>query len=382
VWATDRSAARAALRAQRCHPIQIEEESRAIGKGAYRTRLKTEEVIAIIDQLEMQLEADIPIDEALRNLARDLPDGRSRFVVSKILEQIAINGRVSDAFAQFPKIFAPHLVKMIDVGHQTGRLGPTLGKIVAHLHAVDEIRAVVKKALSYPLMAFVVTASVAIFLMGFVMPMFGRVFHELGVKLPALTRFYLDTGAFVGGHLAAVIIAAVFLPFLVWLLFRQSSTKRVLDQAWARLPVLKDIVQCVVIARLAGNLGALYDAEIPIQEGIRICSRITGNIVYDRAVQQTLDRIGMGQGVGEALESTRRFPGIMTLSLKVGENTGKLSDALDKVNRYYARRSREKIGAALQFIEPLMTVAMGAFVGSVAVSLFLPLVRLAMSIKQ
>lgn len=382
VWANDRASARAVMRAQKCHPIRVEEEAQSAARAGYSTRLKTADVIAILDQLEMQLDADIPIDEAFRNLARDLPDGKSRFVTAKILEQIAVNGRVADAFAQFPRIFPGHVIKMIDVGHQTGRLGPTLGKIVAHLHASDEVRAVVKKALSYPVMAFVVTLCVAFFLMGFVMPMFGRVFHELGVKLPFLTRVYLAIGMFVGAHLVWVISTAVAVPVAGWQLVRLRPIRERADQLWVRTPVVYSIVEYIVIARFAGNLGALYDAEIPIQEGIRICAKLTGNVVYDRAVQQSFEKIGTGCGVGEALESTRRFPGMMTLTLKVGENTGKLGEALQKVHLYYARRGREQIGAALQFIEPIMTVVLGAFVGSVAVSLFLPLVKLAMSIKS
>jgi len=72
---------------------------------------------------------------------------------------------------------------------------------------------------------------------------------------------------------------------------------------------------------------------------------------------------------------------VMALSIKIGEQTGNLGKALERLHRYYTRRSSEKVAVALQFLEPAMTVSLGVFLGSVAVSLFYPLVNLAMNLK-
>jgi type IV pilus assembly protein PilC len=383
VWADDSRSAHAALRAQGNYPIQIIEESTVNTGGLkkYNTRLSSKEVIAMLDQLEMQLDADIPIDEALRNLAKDFPDGKARFVVSRILERVAVNGRIAEAFGQFPKIFPLHIVHIIDVGHQTGTLTASFGKIAAHLNATDEIKGVIKKAISYPIISFFIILCVAVFLLGFVLPMFGKVFFELGVKLPLVTRIYVSSGAFVQAHFLLVVALSFGGPLLIWQLMRFRAVKEGIDQVLVRTPIVHEIVQFVVISRMAGNLHALYEAGIPIQDAVKLCAKITGNSVYDQALQQALDRIVTGSGLGDSLATTKRFPGMMTLSIKVGEQTGYLGKAFDKIHRYYSRRSREKVSIAIQFLEPMMTVGMGLFLGSVAVSLFYPLVTLAMNLK-
>jgi type IV pilus assembly protein PilC len=382
LWADDSRAAHSALRMQGNYPIQIvEEATQASAQKKYNTRLNAKDVIAILDQLEMQLDADIPIDEALRNLAREFPDGKARFVVSRILERVAVNGRIADAFSQFPKIFAPHIIHMIDVGHQTGSLTKAFGKIARHMNSADEIRAVVKKAISYPIISFVIILGVTIFLFGFVLPMFGKVFSELGLALPAITRTYLAASALIRSHLSLVIAGSCGGPLLFWRLLQFQRVKEVVDQVAVRTPLAKDIVQYVVISRMAGNLGALYEAEITMQDAVKLCSKITGNSVYDNALQKAHERISAGAGLGVALASTHRFPSMVAHTLKVGEQSGKLGKALDKIYRYYSRRSEEMVTTTLQFIEPVLTVGMGLFLGSVAVSLFYPLATLAMKLK-
>ena len=142
IWAEDNRSANSALRAQGNYPLLITEEAtEPAGVKRYRTRLNTKDVISILDQLEMQLEAEITIDEALRNLAQEFPKGKIHFVVSRLLERVTIDGRIAEAFAQFPKIFPQHVIHMIDVGHQTGNLTNAFNKIARHLNSADEIKA-------------------------------------------------------------------------------------------------------------------------------------------------------------------------------------------------------------------------------------------------
>lgn len=382
LWADDPRGAHAALRAQGNYPLQIIEEAvPETGLRRFGTRLKVRDVISILDQLEMQIDADIPIDEALRNLAHEFPDGKMRFVVSHILERVSANGRIAEAFGQFPNIFPAHVVHMIDVGHRTGHLSSAFDRIARHLNETDEIRGTVRKAVSYPLISCFVILGVAVFLLGFVLPMFGRVFAELGVPLPGLTRFYLNLSTAVRAHLAWVAVLLVAVPVGCWRLVRVRRVREILDQLLVRLPVTRDIIQCVVVARLAGNLGALYEAEIPMQEAVRLCARVSGNHVYDMAVQRAYERIGSGMGLGDALAAARWFPGMMAHTVKVGERSGNLGKALEKIARHYSRRGSEAVAVSLQFLEPTLTVLLGVFVGSVAVSLFYPLGTLAMKLK-
>lgn len=382
LWAEDHRGAHASLRARGNYPIQIAEEAAATSRHRiFGTRLRTRDVISILDQLEMQLDAEIPIDEALRNLAHEFPDGRARQVVSRILERVSSNGRIAEAFGQFPRIFPTHVVHMIEVGHQTGDLAKAFGRIVRHLNAADEIRGVIRKAVSYPIISFLVVVGVAVFLLGFVLPMFGRVFAELAVPLPALTRAYLQLSLFVRAHLVWVLGGFLAGPLLGWRLLKLRWVRETVDQLLVRLPISRTIVQCVVIARVSGNLGALYDAEIPMQEAVRLCAGITGNAAYDHAIQRAYDRIGAGLGLGDALANSRWFPGMVAHTVRVGERSGNLGKALDKLFRYYSRRSSETVAFALQFLEPVLTVGLGIFVGSVAVSLIYPLGTLAMKLK-
>lgn len=383
LWASDRHAARQIIQSRKQDPILIVETGRiSTGVRTYPTTLQSQEIISILDQLEMQIGADITLVDALQTLALDLPEGKNRFVVLKIQEQLSVNGRVAESFAQFPKVFPGHIVEMIHVGHETGKLEKTFGSIVANLNAADEIRGIVKKALLTPGLTFGAVCALLVFLVGVVIPAFGKMFYDLGMPLGGLTKFYLDLGDFVRGHFVLVLAILFGVPAAIVVLIKKTKSKRFFDRLWVKIPLIRDVVQFVVVARLAGNLASLYEAEIPIQKTLEICSRITGSSVYDQAVQDARQRLSTGANLSIALSETEVFPRMMTAAIRTGEKSGNITMALEKVHRYYTRRAKEKTAMALQLIEPALTVFMTLIVGSMALSMFQPIFHFIMNYKR
>lgn len=362
--------------------VSIEPCPKQAERGRLSLRLKPMSAIAAMDQLAMQLDAGLPLDVAVGSLARESDDAKVQQLMAGVYDQICRSGDVASGFSRFPKQFPAHVVEMIEVGHRAGRLPETFSAIARHWEEMEEARGVAAKAMTYPVIAGVVMLGITLFLLGFVLPSFARVFADLGVELPGLTRFYLSLSHFVTDH--AVLLAGVAgIAMGLAIAFRGYAPMRQwAESKLAMMPVVGPFIQAVAVVRLTSNLGTLTHAGIPTQDALKVCALSTGNARYDQAIGEALSVLGRGYPLSMALQRTGVFPGIMITSLRVGEVANRLGEALEKVRAYHSRVARTLLQSRLQLIEPVLTLSLGVFVGSVAVSLFYPMLTLALNIRR
>ncbi|AHF89636.1 type II secretion protein F [Opitutaceae bacterium TAV5] len=374
MYAPDMAYLQGMLQRKRCWPLSIKVEERT--RRHYRTKLKAVDLISILDQIEIQLDVNINIDDAFRNLVDEFPRGKPRFVVATISDEINSSGRVADACGQFPRIFPDHIRQMISVGESTGKLAQAFRRLISYFQGADALKNTIVSACMYPAMVIFAMVAFMFVIFGFTVPKLMTVFLEIGVTLPPMTMALISVSDFVRAHFVILLIAAILSPFLLAMAFRSKWLRPVIDWFIARFWVIGPITKDVCISRFASNLGALYESEIPIVQGLSICSRIAGNYIYNRGLAMVRKVVEEGQSIADGLKLANIFPSMVVLTIRVGEDNGKLDESLRKLADYHTRKAKEKVERALKLFEPIMLIVLVVGVGILAYALLMPMVQM------
>lgn len=362
------------LQRKKCWPLSIKMEERQT--RVYRTKLATVDLISILDQIEIQLEVNINIDDAFRNLVEEFPRGKPKFVVAHISDGINSNGRVAEACAQFPRVFPEHTRQMISVGESTGKLANAFRRLIEYFQAADALKATITSACMYPGLVMVMMVMFIGVIFGVVVPKLVMVYEELSIDLPTMTRVILAMSKVLTEHPLIAGFLVIFGPVLIVSLFKARFSRKYVDIAMAKLPVIGPITKDVCISRFAANLGALYESEIPVVQGLLICSKIAGNHLYNKGLEVVREAVEQGRNISEGLKLAKVFPTMVVLTIRIGEENGKLDDSLKKLADYHSRKARERVERALKLFEPVMLIVLVGMVGFLAYALLMPMMQM------
>jgi type IV pilus assembly protein PilC len=380
MYAPDVAYLQGMLQRKQCWPLSIKvEESR---HRTYKTKLKTADLISILDQIQIQLEVNINIDDAFRNLVDEFPRGKPRFVISRISDQINSTGRVAEACGQFPRIFPDYIQQMVSVGESTGKLSDAFRRLVAYFQNADQLKNTIVSACMYPAMIVAAMVAFIFVIFGFTVPQLMKVYTELDIDLPQSTKIILAMSDFIKSNMIVLGICTIITPFLLKKSFQSKLTRPIIDWFLAKAAVIGPITKDVCIARFATNLGALYESEIPIVQGLAICSRIAGNAVYNRGLTITRKIVEEGKTIAEGLKEAKIFPTMVILTIRIGEENGKLDESLRRLADYHNRKAREKVERTLKLFEPVMLVVLVVMAGTLAYALLMPMMQMVESLSK
>lgn len=380
IYAPDMAYLQGLLRRKRYWPLSIKMEERKT--RTFRTKLGAQDTISILDQIEIQLEVNINIDDAFRNLVDEFPSGKAKFVVANISDSINSNGRVAEACAQFPRVFPDHIVQMVAVGENTGKLANAFRRLITYFQEADALKNTIISASMYPAMVMAAMVAFIFIIFGYTVPKMMGVFLEIGVELPPLTLAMLSFSRFVTDNLVLLLILTAVAPFGMVYAFRSKFMRPIIDWVMAKAVVIGPITRDICIARFATNLGALYESEIPILQGLLICSKIAGNALYNRGLTIVRKAVEEGRAISDGMKEAKVFPSMVILTVRVGEENGKLDESLRKIAAYHSRKAKERVERTLKLFEPIMLVVLVIMVGFLAYALLSPMMQMIQQMSQ
>jgi type IV pilus assembly protein PilC len=249
------------------------------------------------------------------------------------------------------------------------------------LEKADALRRKVKGAMIYPCVIAVVAAGATIFLLMKVIPVFAKMFKDLGSELPKPTQFVLALSdvvraTFLPG-LGVMVIG--FFVFRKW--HRTDNGRATVDKALLKLPVIGNVIRKTAVARFTRTLGVLISSGVPILSGLEITAKTSGNVVIQAAIDRVRMAISQGKNITGPLMETGVFPPMVCQLIAVGEQTGRLAEMLEKIADFYDEEVDAAVAAMTSLIEPIVIVLMGAVIGGLLVSMYLPMFDLIGAIK-
>ena len=350
---------------------------------AARTRNVTRpELITFCFHLSQLLKAGVNIIEALTDLRDTVDNAGFRQVIASILEDIEGGQKMSEAMSNHPYCFDSVFVALVRAGEQSGQLNEVLDELTENLKWQDEMASQARRALTYPILVFVVVIGVLFGLMTFLVPQLASTLKSLVPKLPRETEaLVFISGIFVKWWyliLGVPIVAGV----TIWSMAKTSEKmQRRVDSLSLRLPVIGELRQKIILARFSTYFAMLYRAGISVLDCIQICEKIVGNRVMEEGLQRVGRSISEGQGISQAFLATKLFPPLVLRMLRVGESTGGLDVALLNVSYFYNRQVRDGIDRMQQLLGPATTIVLGLLIIAILYSIFLPIYDVISKIK-
>lgn len=369
----------AALRSQGLLVIEVKEQGvgqRDILEPFKRVRLG--DLVVFTRQLSTMINAGLPIVRALHILEEQTANKKLRDVIGKVRSDVEAGMALSEALERHPEVFGRLYVEMVRAGEVGGVLDRVLLRVASQLEKDQELRRKIKSALAYPAVVLVAAVLAAAFMLIFIVPIFARMFEDLGGTLPLPTRIAMGISGLLTGPWGLALAAALAgggLLFARWL--RTEEGRRFWGRTVLRIPLrIGETVRKAVLARFARTLGSLVAAGVPILQAIEITAASSGNWVVENALMKSRDAIREGHPLHRPLEGEAVFPPMVTRMIAVGEETGDLEGMLGKIADFYESEVEAAVKALTSIIEPVMIVIVGGIVGGIIISMYLPMFRI------
>jgi len=302
--------------------------------------------------------------------------------VNEVGSDVAGGVSLSSSMAKHDKVFPRLMIAMIRAGEAGGMIDRALEQIAASLEKDTALRGKIKSALTYPAIVlsftFVMIAAVLIF----IVPIFEDMFKNLGGELPGITQFLVDASHnmyWIGPlFLGVTITTTVFYKRRI----RESESFRLAaDKAKLRMPVFGSLFRKLAMSRFARNLGLLLNVGVPVMQALSVVGETTGNEVINAAMKDVQSAVRDGHPMSSALRHHKIFPEMVTQMIEVGEESGQISQMLDKVADFYDREVDSAAESLTASIEPIMVLVMGSVVGGMVICLYLPMFTIYQNIQ-
>lgn len=345
---------------------------------------------ALTRQLSTLQDAGLPILKSLGILEQQQKKGALKGILREVHEDVSGGSSLSDALAKHPKAFDTLYTKMVAAGEVGGVLDQILRRLADFMEKSAKLRRRVLGAMIYPAVVVMVASVILLGIMVFLVPQFEKIFKDFNAELPVPTVLLINFSNWLAGRLypEQMIPGVVYvggLPFLIWfglkMLRRSEPGKKFLDTAVLKIPLVGMLAAKTTIARFSRTLGTLINAGVPILDAILITRDTANNFVYQRTLQQIHDAVRQGDSFTEPLRRRRVCDEIVTNMIDVGVETGELDKMLLKVADNYDEEVDTLVNSLVSLLEPAMVVFLGASVGFIVVSLFLPLVTLIQAVQ-
>jgi type IV pilus assembly protein PilC len=378
VYAADAHGAREQLRARGLLAQTLRERAASgDGRAARFKKVKPRSLQVFSRQLATMIEAGVNVVSAFATLEQQTEDRYLAQVISELRSDVEAGMGLSQAFARHPKVFDKLFVAMIEAGESSGTLDTVLDRIAAQIEKQASIKRKVKSALVYPIVVLSFATLVLAFMLLFIIPVFKKVYDQLGGHLPKLTQFVIAVSNGFRGYWFVIIplIAAGVYGFIRW---KQSERGRpIWDRFKLKVPMrIGDVVQKIALARFSRTLSSLVSAGVDIIKALEITAGTAGNWVVERAVENVRVRVQEGAPISQPIAEDAVFPPMVSQMVRIGEETGELDKMLSKVADFYEDEVDVSIASLTSIIEPVMMIGVGFMVGTIVISMYLPMFKM------
>ncbi len=306
--------------------------------------------LPFLEALHDLITSGMSAGEAVRLLSTRIKEPALRTLCTALWERLSEGAPLSRAMSDFPAVFDPATINLIQAGEATGSLNDTLTRLISHLNEQRELRRQLVAALAYPVFMVFVAIGVSLFFLFFLLPRLQTLLASLGSELPLSTRLLVGTSQFALHYGPFVAIGLVLGAVAFWR-WRQTEVGRATTDAWLlRLPLIGPFVVSQSVLAFSQTLSVLLANGITAADALRMTERQISNRVHRRAFDEATDRVLEGESLSLALTRTNCFPDLVLDRLSVGENTGNVVPSLQDIARSYQKIVTNKLNVFTKVI--------------------------------
>lgn len=350
-----------------------------MGKAEKKKRFTSEETASFCDQIAMLLNSGIPLYEGAYILAEEVEDKRTKEVLSRIEELVRENRPLYEALED-TGAFPAYMVHMVKVGETTGKLEEVLRSLVTYYERDADVRAGIRSAVTFPIVLFAMMAVIMLVMVFKIIPMFEEMFLELNAEVAASTRQMMNGGILAGKLLAAVtcVILALLLLMLLW--YRTASGARAIKKLAMLFGPSRRLAERMAVGQFVSSIGLMTVSGMDQGEALTLAESGCANPAVKERIAKCLAFIKTGESFDEALNRSGLITGRDNRMVGVAMKTGSTDEILSKLGRQYDEKISASLNSMSGKIETAMVVILAVMVGTVLISIMLPLVSMISSI--
>jgi type IV pilus assembly protein PilC len=333
-------------------------------------------------QFATMIEAGLNIVAALVILEQQTDDLYFATVVKELRADVEGGLLLSQAMRRHPKIFDRLFVSMVEAGEAAGILDEVLDRVAYQIEKSTQIKRRVKGAMLYPTMVLVFATLVLTGLLMFLVPVFVKIFGQLGGQLPTLTQYVVSVSDLLRQKYYIIFPVLGALIFGLRKYKKTDAGRKKWDQIKLKIPMkIGSVVLKVTMARFSRTLSTLIAAGVDIIQALEITGQSSGNWVIEQALGDVRAKVGEGVPIAQPLVDNPIFPPMVSQMVKIGEETGELEKMLGKVADFYEDEVDAAIQSLTSIVEPLMMILVGLMVGVIVIAMYLPMFKMLSLVK-
>jgi len=373
-------AARNQLRAQALVPIKVDavqQSARGLNTVLWESRIFSASTLSVwTRQLASLVSAGLPLERALNALTEEADSPRQRDLVAALRTEVNAGAPFAKALTQYTREFSAIYIAVVAAGEQSGHLGLVLESLADDLQDQQTLRGKLLAAGLYPAIVSGVALLIVLFLLAYVVPQVTQVFSNTGRQLPWLTRLMLTLSEAVQAYGVWGLVLMLLGGVGMRLALRQPDLRWRFDAAWLNLPLVGRLARGYNAARFARTLSMLAGAGVPILKALQAAADTLTNAAMRRDAQNALVLVREGAPLALALAQHTRFPRLLSMFARMGEQTGTLPAMLQRAAQQLGAEVQRKALQLATILEPLLIVAMGCVVMLIVLSVMLPIIQL------
>tara|TARA_B110000967_G_scaffold30854_1_gene29100 strand:+ start:2107 stop:3309 length:1203 start_codon:yes stop_codon:yes gene_type:complete len=359
------------LRKQGIISISIKKKSKPLFSNA--KKIVPADIALFTRQLATMMKAGVPLVQSFDIVADGFANPTMQNLIRQIRDDVAAGGSFANALRRSPRYFDDLFCSLVDADETAGALETMLDRVATYKEKTEQLKAKIKKALTYPIAVLVVAMVVTAILLIKVVPVFAETFSSFGADLPAFTLFVLGLSEMMQEYWLIMLVAiGVGLYAFKEARFRSKKFAYQVDRYSLKLPIIGGIIYNSVVARFARTLATTFAAGVPIVDALESVAGAAGNALYHDAILKVRDDVTTGVQLQMAIKATQMFPILLQQMTAIGEESGALNEMLEKAATHY----EELVDNLTSLLEPLIMSVLGVLVGGLMIAMYLPIFQL------
>ncbi len=328
-------------------------------------------------QLATMMKAGVPLVQSFEIVADGSDKPLMRELIYGIRDDVSSGGGFATALRKHPRQFDDLFCSLVESGETAGALETMLDRVATYKEKTEQLKAKIKKALTYPIAVVVVAILVTAILLIKVVPVFAETFEGFGADLPAFTLFVMSISEWLQSAWLVVLfcIGAGLIGFRE-ARFRSEKFAYGVDGAMLKLPVIGVIVYNSIIARFARTLSTTFSAGVPIVDALESVAGAAGNRLYADAIYKIREEVMTGIQLQQAIKNRNMFPTLLQQMAAIGEESGALDEMLEKAALHYEEAVDNSVDNLTSLLEPLIMSVLGVLIGGLLIAMYLPIFQM------
>lgn len=382
---------RGLLRAQSLVPLHVEpvvgdasngSSSGGLNRTLFASRVFNTTGLSIwTRQIAGLVTSGLPLERALTALTDEAEDERQRNLLASLRAEVNAGSTFAKALSQHPREFSSIYTAVIGAGEQSGSLGQVLERLADDLEEQQALKSKLIGAALYPAIVTLVAIVIVLFLVGYVVPQVANVFAGTKRALPFLTVAMLAISDFVRNYGWLVLVAIVLITIGSRVALRNDDIREKFDAAWLNIPLIGKLARGYNAARFASTLAMLATAGVPILKSLQAAAMTLNNRAMRADALDALVLVREGAPLASAIAQKKRFPGIVSMFARLGEQTGQLPLMLSRAAKQLSAEVQRRAMHLATLLEPMLIVTMGLVVMLIVLAVLLPIIQLNQLVK-